>query len=42
MPWELTGRLTDDDLHALFAYLQLLPPIANVVRAPIPPAEMPG
>ncbi|MDH4043372.1 MAG: cytochrome c [Gemmatimonadota bacterium] len=38
MPWELTGRLTDDDLRALFAYLQTLRPVANTVRAPIPPA----
>jgi mono/diheme cytochrome c family protein len=38
MPWELTGRLTDDDLNALFAYLQSLPPVRNAVPQPIPPA----
>jgi mono/diheme cytochrome c family protein len=37
MPWELTGRLTDDDLRALFAYLQSVPAVANTVPAPIPP-----
>jgi mono/diheme cytochrome c family protein len=37
MPWELTGKLTDEDLNALFAYLQSLPPVANNVPAPIPP-----
>jgi mono/diheme cytochrome c family protein len=41
MPWELTGRLTDEDLHALLAYLQSLPPVENRVPAPIPPTEMP-
>jgi mono/diheme cytochrome c family protein len=41
MPWELTGRLTDDDLRALFAYLQTLRPVANTVPAPIPPAGSP-
>jgi len=40
MPWQLTGRLTDDDLHALFAYLQSLRPVANTPPAPIPPAEV--
>jgi mono/diheme cytochrome c family protein len=38
MPWGPTGKLTDEDLNALFAYLQSLPPVANNVPAPIPPA----
>lgn len=42
MPWELTGRLTDEDLRALFAYLASLPPVANQVPAPIPPAGPAG
>jgi hypothetical protein len=41
MPWELTGKLTDEDLRALFAYLQTLRPVANTVPAPIPPAATP-
>ena len=31
MPWEGVAKLTDDDLKAVFAYLQSLPPIANRV-----------
>jgi cytochrome c553 len=39
MPWKLTGNLTDDDLRALFAYLQSLPAVSNRVPVPIPPAQ---
>ena len=37
MPSPSLAMLTDDDLGAMFAYLQTLPPIANKVPAPIPP-----
>lgn len=38
MPWFAYRNLNDEDLKAIFAYLQTLPPIKNVVPAPIPPA----
>jgi hypothetical protein len=38
MPWYDIGKLTDEDLRALFAYLRQLQPIQNVVPAPLPPA----
>ncbi len=31
MPWRNVARLTDDDLKAMFAFLQTLPPIKNHV-----------
>lgn len=31
MPWPAYGRMTDDDLRAIFAYLQSIPPIENQV-----------
>lgn len=37
MPWELIGKMTDDDLRSVFAYLKSLPPVKNVVPAPTPP-----
>jgi len=37
MPWQYIGQLTDDDLRAIFAYLQSLPPIDNMVPQPTPP-----
>jgi hypothetical protein len=37
MPWESLGKLTDDDLKAIFAYLQSVKPIQNKVPDPIPP-----
>ena len=39
MPWEVYGKLSDDDLLAVFAYLQSLPPVSNRVPQPIPPAR---
>ena len=42
MPWQDIATLTDDDLKAIFAYLQLLPPINNRVPAPVPPGGSPG
>ena len=37
MPWPGVASLTDGDLKALFAYLQSLKPISNLVPQPIPP-----
>jgi mono/diheme cytochrome c family protein len=39
MPWHFYRDLTDDDMKAVFAYLQTLPPIRNRVPAPIDPPE---
>ncbi len=38
MPWPNVASLGDDDLKAVFAYLQSIPPIKNRVPDPIPPA----
>lgn len=37
MPWADVAVLTDQDMKALFAYLQSLKPISNPVPRPIPP-----
>ncbi len=37
MPWQAFGQLSDEDLRAIFTYLQSLPPISNRVPNPIPP-----
>lgn len=37
MPWQSMGKLTDDDLKAIFAYLQSVKPIQNKGPDPIPP-----
>jgi mono/diheme cytochrome c family protein len=39
MPWPVYGQMTDDDLKAIYAYLQQIPPIANQVPEPLPPAQ---
>jgi mono/diheme cytochrome c family protein len=41
MPWEGIGKLTDEDLHAIFAYLRSLKPVDNQVPMPVPPAGAP-
>jgi mono/diheme cytochrome c family protein len=41
MPWYNLAKLKDDDLRAIFAYLQSLKPISNQVPLPIPPAPAP-
>lgn len=41
MPWPNFGRMSDEDLRAIFAYLKSLPPVANAVPAPVPPAAPP-
>ncbi len=37
MPWFSLNALSDDDLKAIFAYLQSIKPIHNQVPPPIPP-----
>ena len=39
MPYPFYSRMTDDDLKAIFAYLQSLPPVRNHVPSPIDPPE---
>ena len=41
MPWIWYRNMTDDDLKAVFAYLQSLPPIKNAVPEPLPPDRIP-
>jgi mono/diheme cytochrome c family protein len=36
MPWENIGKLSDDDLRSIFAYLKTIKPIKNKVPDPIP------
>ena len=40
MPWQTYRNLTDEDMRALFEVIQKLPPVDNVVPAPIPPTEI--
>lgn len=40
MPWTNLTVLKDPDIKAIFAYLKSIPPVHNVVPAPIPPNEM--
>ena len=35
MPWEMYNNMTDDDIKAMWAYLQTIKPIANLVPAPL-------
>jgi len=37
MPWFNYGRMTDEDLKAVFTYLRSIPPVHNRVPLPIPP-----
>lgn len=39
MPWPAFGEMTDDDLGAVYAYLQQIPPVRNKVPEPLPPAQ---
>jgi hypothetical protein len=41
MPWPMYRQATDEDLGAIFAYLQSIPPIRNKVPQPIDPPEAP-
>lgn len=38
MPIQMYKHMTDEDLAAVFAYLQSIPPVSNKVPAPLPPA----
>jgi hypothetical protein len=40
MPWPFVAKMTDDDLKAVFAFLQSLPPISNRVPAPVAPPDL--
>jgi len=40
MPWNYIGKLNDDDLNSIFAYLKSLKPISNKVPDPVPPGEL--
>jgi len=40
MPWNWYRNMTDDDLKAVFAYLQSLPPIKNPISDPLPPDKI--
>jgi hypothetical protein len=43
MPWDMIRYLSDADLRAVFAFLQSLPPIRNMVadsKVPPPVAQM--
>jgi hypothetical protein len=40
MPWEGYGKASDEDLHAIFAYLKSTPPVENRVPPPIPPGQL--
>jgi hypothetical protein len=42
MPYPMYKNYSADDLGAIFAYLQSLPPIKNAVPAPRPPKAAPG
>lgn len=37
MPWFNFAKLTDEDLEAMYVYLQSTKPVKNIVPAPIPP-----
>lgn len=37
MPWETIGKMTDEELKAVFAYLKSTKPIKNIVPAAEPP-----
>lgn len=40
MPWPSVAQYTDEDLKAMFAYLQSQPPISNKVPPPLTPADI--
>jgi len=39
MPWPNYGQMSDDELKAVFTYLQSIPPVKNLVPQPVPPAK---
>ncbi|GGA83431.1 hypothetical protein GCM10011511_03120 [Puia dinghuensis] len=40
MPWQGIGQYTDDDLRAIYTYLQSTLPVSNKVQAPTTPDEV--
>jgi len=40
MPWPNYRHLSDEELEAIFAYLQSTRPVKNVVPAPIAPNDL--
>lgn len=40
MPWPALAKMNDEDLRAIYAYLQSLPPVSNKVPQPVPPTEV--
>jgi len=41
MPWPVIKQMTEEDLKAVWAFLQSLPPIQNAVPDPVPPPGAP-
>lgn len=39
MPWQNFKDIKDEDVHAIYTYLQSTKPVENVVPAPLPPAQ---
>ncbi len=42
MPWFNYGKMKQEDLAAIFAYLQSIPPVQNRVPEPLPPLAAPA
>ena len=42
MPWFNYGKMSDDDLKAVYAYLRSIPPVKNRVPTPLPPGRRAG
>jgi hypothetical protein len=42
MPWFNYGKMTEEDLQAIFAYLRSIPPVKNRVPEPLPPPGVEG
>lgn len=40
MPWPMYKHMSDEDLRAVFAFLKSLPPVNNVVPAPVSPQNV--
>ena len=40
MPWPGIGKMTDEDLKAIYAYLMTIKPIHNEVPEPVPPNKI--
>jgi mono/diheme cytochrome c family protein len=40
MPWFNYGKMTDEDLKSVYAYLRTIKPITNHVPEPLPPAAL--